>query len=667
MWLFSNPPVRMIEREYGVSLSPEWFAHVQRSAVRFSDGGSGAFVSADGLALTNHHVASSQIAKLSTPDRDLTRDGFLARSRSEELPCPDLELLSLQQIEDVSARVKAALASAGTPEAMEAARKRVIAEIESESKEATGLHSEVVTLYGGGMYHLYRYQRYTDVRLVFAPEEQIAFLGGDVENFEFPRFNLDMALVRVYENGQPVRPENFLRFSTGGAHEGQPVFVAGHPGSTRRGFTVDHLRSMRDLGMPRSLDRLFRREVELNVFASQGAEQARIANDDIRGVENSRKARLGMQSALLDARIMAIKAEEERVLREAVAANPAWSAKWGGAWDEVAAAQAMQAEIFNRLGALEGLGVVRSEYASIAQTIVRLVEERDKPSGERLDEFRDASMPRTEMLLFSPAPIYPELERNKIESALMSTAAILGGDHAIVKTAMGGVSPGDRARELVAQTVLGSVDARRALVEGGKAAVAASQDPFIRLAREFDGEARSVRARAEEAEAVERGAYDKITAARFEVFGTDMYPDATFTLRFSTGRVSGYQQEGVQVAPFTTIGGMFQRIPVVGNEGVFRIPDSWMAAKDRLDPATPFNLVSTNDIIGGNSGSPLIDADGELVGLIFDGNRYSFVWNTVFEGRRGRAVSVDARAILEALRKVYDAGFLADELTGAGS
>jgi hypothetical protein len=665
MWLFSNPPVAMIEKTYGLSLSPEWFEKVQKAAVRFSDGGSGSFVSADGLVLTNHHVASGQIAKLSTPERDLTRDGFLAQSRDEELPCPDLELLSLQRIEDVTDRVKATLERADTPAELEAARKQVIAEIEAEAKAASGLHSVVVTLYGGGMYHLYQYHRYTDVRLVFAPEEGIAFLGGDVDNFEFPRFNLDMALVRAYENGEPVRPVHHLRFSPTGASEGQPVFVAGHPGTTRRGYTMDHLRAMRDRGMPRSLDRLFRREVELNVFASQDAESARIANDDLRGVENGRKARTGMQSALLDARVMAQKAEDERRLREAVAANPEWNSAWGGAWDEVARAQEMSEKIAVRSGALEGLGVLNSRYASIARSIVRLVEEREKPSGERLAEFRDSALPSFEMRLYSTAPIYDSLERNKLESGFMSTAASLGADDPLVRVALGGKSPADRARELVDQTTLEDVGVRRALVDGGRAAIEASRDPFIRLVRELDSEARTLRAMGEEADAIERAAYDKITAARFAVFGTDMYPDATFTLRLATGRVSGFEQEGLQIAPFTTFAGLWERSEAMGGEGVFAIPARWAAARERLNPETPFNLVSTNDIIGGNSGSPLIDERGDLVGLIFDGNRYSFVWSTVYEGRRGRAVSVDVRAMVEALREVYGATALVEELTAA--
>ena len=664
MWLFSDPPVRMIQETYGLTLEPSWFDHVQKSAVRFSDGGSGSFVSVDGLALTNHHVASGQIAKLSTPERDLTRDGFLALTREEELPCPDLELLCLQQIEDVTDRVRAAIADAKTPAEMDAARKLVVAAIEEESKNDTGLHSEVVTLYGGGMYHLYRYQRYTDVRLVFAPEEGIAFLGGDVANFEFPRFNLDMALVRVYENGEPLHPENYLRFSADGASEGQPVFVAGHPGTTRRGYTMDHLRAMRDTGMPRSLDRLFRREVELNVFASQDAESARIANGELRGVENSRKARMGMQSALLDQRIMAQKAEDERELRSAVAANPEWNAQWGSAWDEVARAQEMADAISERLGALEYLSVMNSRYASIARGIVRLVAEKDKPSGERLEEYRDASLPSVEMRLYSPAPIYDSLERNKLESGFMRTAAVLGADDAIVQLALGGVSPSDRARQLVDQTTLRDVSVRRALVEGGQPAIDASTDPFIVFAREIDAEARLLRAAAEEADAIERAAYDKITAARFAVYGTGMYPDATFTLRLSTGRVAGFDQEGVQIAPFTTIGGMYDLCEPLGNAEPFAIPATWMEAKGNLDLSTPFNLVTTNDLTGGNSGSPLIDAKGELVGLVFDGNRYSFVWSTVFEGRRGRAVHVDVRAIVEALSKVYGATALVDELTG---
>ncbi len=666
MWLFNRPPNAELKKRYGFEPSAAWLEHVQRSCVRFSTGGSGSIVSDRGLVMTNHHVGRDILEKLSTAEKNLLVDGFLARTPEEELACPDLELLCLWNIQDMSERVLAA--GAGKPAAeADAARRKEMAAIEEQAGKESGLHCEMVTLYQGARYHLYSYKRYTDVRLVMAPESAVAAFGGDVDNFEYPRWCLDMTFFRIWQDGAPLKPEHHLAWSPDGCSDGELVFVVGHPGRTERLNTVDHLEFLRDVRHPNVLSRLWRSEVKLTNFAQRSDENQLAAGSDLLGVQNSRKAYTGMLAGLLDPGLMGDKRAAEAKLRAAVEANPEWKAKWGDAWEKVDAAEATAAEMYPRFVALGGSGMaIGSNLFGTAATIVRLCAEKEKPSGERLREFRESNLESVLMSLYSPAPIYPAYEIQSLENALSYMAEALGGDDPAVALALAGKSPSERAAELVAGSTLAAVDARKALVEGGQAAVAASRDPLIELARALDPAARELRKRWEdEVQSVEREAYAQIAAARFATEGEGVYPDATFTLRLSFGAVKGYQEAGSAVAPFTDVSGLYRRMEQREGAEPFELPERWLERKDALDQDTPFNFVSTPDIIGGNSGSPTINREGQVVGLIFDGNLQSLTGNFAYTDEQARSVSVDSRGIVEALRKVYQADALVAELSGA--
>jgi hypothetical protein len=668
MWLLNHLPLEKIQAEYGFTPTPAWVEHLERAAVKFGRGGSASFISADGLILTNHHVARSQLAKLSTPEHDLLVDGYLAHSPDEELKCPDVAVMSLQDIVDVTDRVEAATAGIADPAAAEAARNAEIAAIERESLAKTGLTSEVVTLYGGGRYHLYRYKRFTDVRIVFAPGGPAADFGGDEDNFEFPRYCLDVSLLRVYDHGKPYHPEHYLKMAADGVAKGDPVFVIGHPGRTQRLDTVADLEFLRDVQYPRQMRSARTREVELLIYSNRGEREARLARRELLGVQNWRKGTGSKLRALEDPRIFAQIVAREKAFRDAVAANPKLQREVGNAWDEIAAARKVNTAIYDRYQLVEGgrrSSLGGSDLFRIARTIVRFPVEHAKPDGERLEEYRESNLPNLELALYSRAPIVNELEIGRLESHLALSAEILGGEDPAVRIMLGGKSPAERARELVEGSKLADPAGRRALMDGGRAAVEASTDPKIPLAQGRDAPARAVRSRYEnEVEAVLHDAYARLAKARFVVYGEDVYPDATGTLRLATGRVQGFDLEGTPVGPFTDFAGLFRRQSERGPLPPFYLPENWLGAENRLDLSTPLNFTSTNDIIGGNSGSPVVNRNGEWVGVIFDGNRYSFVWDVLYpENGEGRAVSVDGRGLVEALRKVYGADALALEVS----
>jgi len=663
MWLFNNPPTKTLKEKYGFEPSTEWLTHLQQSSVRFNSGGSGSFVSSDGLVMTNHHVGADTLQKISTPERDYLKTGFYARTREEEVRSPDLELNVLMSIEDVTARMNAAVKPGMSAAEAFQARRAAMNTVEKESLDKTGLRSDVITLYQGGQYHLYRFKKYTDVRLVFAPEQAIAFFGGDPDNFEYPRFDIDICFFRVYEDGRPAKAPHFLKWSAGGAADGELVFVSGHPGRTDRLNTVAHLEFLRDRVYPRTLARLFRREVLLSTYSERSRENSRRARDELFGYQNSRKARLGGLAGLQDPAIMGRKQAEERSLRAAVQQDPKLNAACGRAWDEIAGALRVWEPIYSQMILLEQGSAFNSEYFMLARTLVRLAEEAQRPNAERLREYRQSNLESLKQMLFSEAPIYDDLETLKLADSLSMLMEMAGADNPLVRQVLAGKSPVERAAELVRGTRLRDVALRKTLEAGGAKVVRESQDPMIRLARLVDAPARGVRKTYEEkVDEPLRQAYAKIANARFALYGAGVYPDATFTLRLSFGPVKGYTEQGRAIPPWTTIAGAYGRSAEHANQAPFELPQKWLDRKDKLDLSTPMNFISTADIIGGNSGSPVVNRNGEVVGIIFDGNLQSLVWDFVYTDQQGRATSVHSAAIVESLRKVYDAGKLADEL-----
>ena len=663
-WPFNRIPRAAIKKELGVELTDRWIERVQQASVRFP-GGSGSFVSPEGLVLTNHHVSLATLHKISTPARDYASQGFVAADRASEIKAPDLELLSLQSIEDVTAKVNAGVKPGMATMETLAARRAAIALIEKEAQTATGLQAETVVLYQGAQYHLYLYKKYTDVRLVFAPEFDAAFYGGDPDNFTFPRYCLDMTIWRVYDGGKPLAVKNYLPWSIAGAKEGDPVFTSGHPGATQRLNTVAHLEFLRDFALPFSLASFTQVRAALESYRNQGAEQKRQAQDDFFGIENSIKSWKGQIAGLQDVNVMNRKRADERELRAKVDANPEFKSKYGDAWDNIATARKnLMPYNLERTYLESGLAFYTS-YFNYARMIVRWADESAKPNGQRLAEYTDARKPQLERALASEAPLFPGEEQAKLGATLALMEKDLGASHPMVVKILAGKSARARAEELIAGTQMGDAAARKALFAGGKAAVDASTDSMVVLARLVDARSRELRTKYDnEVLAVERDAYAKIAQAVFAVRGDSAYPDGTFTLRLSYGAVKGYNENGKAVSPFTEIRGLFARGDEHGLKPPYKYPDSWAKAKPSLKMTTPFNFVTTNDIVGGNSGSPVINAKGELVGLVFDGNIQSLPGYFVYDGSVNRTVAVDARGIIEALKTVYKAEPIANELLG---
>jgi hypothetical protein len=662
MWLFNAFPKEKVKAQYGFLPTQQWLDHVRLSSVRFNNGGSGSFVSADGLTFTNHHVGADCIQKLSKAGTDYMKTGFYAKTQADEAKCPDLELNVLTGIDDVTAKVNAGVkAGLSAAEAGQAQRSTMSA-IEKDCATSSGLRCDVVTLYSGDVFHLYKYKKYTDVRLVFAPEFDAAFFGGDPDNFTYPRYDLDITFFRIYENDKPVHLDNYLKWSKGGVQDGELIFVSGHPGGTDRLKTVAQMRYLKDVDYPARLANYKRRIALFQKFGAESAENARIAQEELFGYQNSQKAITGYFEGLRNETEMARKDAAERDQTKAYMAkhpqdpNP---------WDEIANATKVEREIYSPLTYVERLRGFNSDLAQYARWIVRAADEKPKPNGDRLREYRDSALPSLEQKLFSSAPVYKNFEAVLLADSLDQMQEALGADHAAVKAALAAKSPDEVAKEAIGGTKLDDVAVRKQLYEGGKAAVDASTDPLIVLMRNVEPAARAVRKRYDdEVDAVERRDGAIIAKARFEQSGFNQPPDATFTLRLSYGAAKGYEENGKKIPYFTTMAGAFQHADEHGNRPPYNLAESWTKMKPKLTLSTPLNFVSTADIIGGNSGSPTINKAGEVVGIIFDGNIQSLVWNFFFDERQGRAVSVDSRGIIEALRKIYGANPLADELTG---
>lgn len=664
MWTYDNFPVAALRERHGTNIDAAWLERLRLASVRLSNC-SASFVSKDGLILTNHHCVESCLAEHSSKERSLIEDGFLARTREQELRCAAQVADVLVQMQDVTAEVTAATRGLDDQAANEA-RKRRLTALESAcekssagGRDARPLKCQAVTLYNGGQYFLYKYRRHTDVRLVFAPEAAIAAFGGDPDNFQFPRWCLDMGLLRAYEDGKPVNVAAPLRIDFAGPAAGELVFVSGHPGGTDRQLTVAQLGLLRDTVLPPTLLRSSELRGRYIQFAQRGATERRITQEPLNGLENGLKVRRKLLDALLDDALLARKRREEAELRQRIAALPAL-AGLGDPWADLEKTTTTARALEQPSTFLEGGAGFNSRLFRYARALVRAADERLQPDGERLREFTETALPRLEQQLAAPVPVYPELEELTLSFGLERMREWLGPDHPVVRRVLATESPTSLAARLVRGSKLGDPAVRLALWKGGKAAIEASDDPMIRLARDVDADARAVRKRIEdEVEAPTRVATEKIARARFAVYGTGVYPDATFTLRLNYGTVRGWNENGVPVEPFTRLERAFQRATGVDP---FRIPASWLAARDRLDLQTPFNLATDNDIIGGNSGSPLVNARGDVVGLIFDGNIHSIAGDYGFDETSNRAIAVHPAIMREALDKVYAAKDLLQEL-----
>jgi Peptidase S46 len=667
MWLYNAPPKDKIKAKYGFEVTQQWLDHVRLGSVRFNNGGSGSFVSADGLTFTNHHVGAGCVQQLSTEGHDYIKSGFYAKTQADEAKCPNLELNQLVGIEDVTDKVNAGVKTGMSAAEAGQAQRAAMSQVEKDCSTSTGLRCDVVVFYSGQVYNLYKYKKYTDVRLVFAPEFGIAFFGGDPDNFTYPRYDLDITFFRVYENGKPAHLDNYLKWSPTGVKEGDLIFVSGHPGNTGRLLTMSQLEFMRDVQYPGALKLFARRIALLQDFSKQSEENARIAQEEIFGLQNSQKAITGYESGLTDRTIMDQKAADETKLRVAFKADPK-NAGAGDPWEEISQAMQTQKTIYANLVYLDRLRGFASRLPQIARVLVRAAQEKPKANQDRVREFRDSALPSLEQQLFSTEPIYKALDTVLLTDSLSEMQEALGKNNPDVQKVLAGRTPAEAAKDLISKTKLEDVAVRKQLYEGGQAAIEASTDPLIVAMREIEPDARAARREFDDkVDSVVRRDGATIAKARFAQSGFTQPPDATFTLRLSYGEVKGYQENGKAIPFATNLGGAFQHAEEHGSKTPYDLPESWLKAKPNLTLKTPFNFVSTADIIGGNSGSPTVNKKGEVVGIIFDGNIESLPWNFAYSDTQGRAVSVDSRGIQEALRKIYGASGLADELMGTKS
>ena len=660
LWLFNHFPKEMVASKYQFQVTDAFLNHLQLASVRFNSGGSGSFVSQYGLLFTNHHVGLDCIQKLSTPEHDYTANGFYAVNHAAERQCPDLEVNVLLRIRDVTAEVNAAAKDAANPADANKRRKAAMSQIEKSSTAETGHRCDVVTLYSGGVYNLYEYKKYTDVRLVFAPEFDIAQFGGDLDNFTYPRFDLDFAFFRAYENGKPVEVKDWLHWSHAGVQDKELTFVSGNPGTTGRLATYAELEFSRDVSYPLIYERLGSEIAALQAYRAQSAENSRIGKENLFSVQNSYKAYTGFLVGLRDPALMKEKLDRETKLRAAIAADPEKQKQFGALWDDVAAAFAQYRASFMQHFLFERAPALGSDLFGIAREVLRYAQETHKPNAERLREYAESNLPAIEQSMYSTEPLTDSMEIAVLANYFTFLRAHLGADDASVKAVLSGQTPEQAASAYVTSSKLKDVAERKRLAKDVDA-VMASSDGMIRLARLLDGPARKYRKDYEDqVEAVLTQSKAKMAQARFAAYGASEYPDATFTLRLTYGPVLGYTDAAGKPVPYTTtLGGLYKH--ATGVEP-FKLPQRWLDAKGKLDLSTPYNFVTTTDTHGGNSGSPTVDEKNELIGILFDGNIESLPNRFVFTDTISRSVHVASQGIIEALRKVYKADRVVKEL-----
>jgi hypothetical protein len=660
MWTFDNFPAKAVGAKYGFTPSADWLTHVRLSSLRVAGGCSASFISPQGLVMTNHHCVVECLEQISTHDENFAEIGYSAKTSAEERKCPAFELDQLVEIRDVTKEVQGAMAGKAGNEANKALHAKE-AELQQSCGSDTSIRCDVVSLYHGGIYNLYRYKRYNDVRLVFAPEFSVAQFGGDPDNFNFPRFDFDLGLLRAYEGDKPAATKDYLHWSTNGSKDGDLVFVSGNPGGTSRELTVSQLAFERDLLFPDRIPEISERRGELEGFMGRGPEQAREAGDDLFFLENAFKVFFGRQQALLDPQFFGSKMQEEQKLRAATAADPKLAADVS-AWGEIERIQHVRSQLFVRSAELGGLA--RSTLLGSALTLVQAAAERTKPNCERLPQYTDQALVGVQQRLAAPMPAYPDLEELDLAFLFTVIRRNLGTDDAFVRKMLGKESPEQLAQRLVSGTHLGDPKVREELYNGGQSAIAASTDSMIRFAALINDDLLAVRKDYEaRVDAPTRAAAKRIADARFAIYGTSVDPDATFTLRLSYGTVKGFEDaEGKFVQPYTSIQGLYERAT---GAPPYDLPESWLKAKESVNPTTPMNLCTTNDIIGGNSGSPLIDKNANVVGLIFDGNIFSLGGDYGYDAAKNRAVAVDSRSLLEGMRKVYHLDRIVEEIEAA--
>jgi hypothetical protein len=669
MWTFDNPPLKFWREKYGFEPTKDWLDHLRLSTVRLSEnsgaGATGCFVSNDGLIFTNQHVGASQVAKLSGEGRDYIKEGFYARSRAEELRCPDMEANLLVSYENVTQRIRQAIKPGANNHESAAQRRAAIVAIEKEANAQGNLKCEVVPLYNGGEYWLYRFKRFTDVRLVFAPEEQIAYFGGDPDNFTFPRYSLDITFLRVYENGVPAKTDNFLRWSPQEIKEGDLIFVPGFPGATQRLSTVAQIRYQRDYGTPLQMQILKTRLAALTQYAERGAEQRRQVAMPSRLLSNTLKRLAGQLAGLKNPRVFQRKEQEETAFRKAVNSKAEWQRAFGNPWN-------LLEDVYQQMPVngkrLAYSNLTPSRLGTLASLFVRYAEEINKPNVQRYEEFRDERVNNLRFNLLSPAPLYPALEEAILTGWFSDALQSLGAKDPFVRAALKGLTPAAVVQQAISGTQLHKLEFRRALLDQGPEAIAQSNDPLLVLARSIEPVIRQLRAWNEEKLLqTEVLAGERLANARFAVYGKTAYPDANFSLRLTYGTVAGYEEDSKPVPFKTTLFGLFERAAVFDNQAPFNLPPRWRTGQHKLDLSKPLNFVYSADTIGGNSGSPVVNRQGEIVGINFDSNlqklpnRYFYV----DEHEGSRAVGIHTAAIIEALQKLYGAGELVKEIKGS--